>query len=131
MVLISDDGLILVSDEDVALIGDKMSYSTASPAQQSQVNSFSVLQRSAIVQLWQLNRTINALVQAWNANILGILGSPQGILIPDGTGYAGAVELTDTQITNLFSILQTLQTNTFTAPNQAAFVLATGPNNMI
>ena len=108
-----------------------MSYSGATPAQQAQVQSFSVLQRSAIVQLWQLNKTINALVQAWNANILGILGSPQGTLIPDNTGYAGAVELTDTQITNLFGILQSLQSTNFTSGNQAAFVLATGPNNML
>ena len=108
-----------------------MSYSSATPAQQLQVQQFSVLQRSAIVQLWQLNKTMNALVQAWNANILGILGSPQGTLIPDNTGYAGAVELTDTQITNLFGILQSLQSTNFTAPNQAAFVLATGPNNML
>lgn len=108
-----------------------MSYTTATPAQQAQVQSFVTLERAAIVQLWQLNNTVTALVTAWNANILGILGSPQGILIPDPTGYAGAVELTDTQVTNLFGILQTLQSTNFTVPNQSAFVLATGPNNML
>ena len=108
-----------------------MSYSSATPAQQAQVQSFSVLQRSACVQLWQLNKTITALVEAWNANVLGILGAPQGTLVPDNTGYAGAVELTDTQITNLFSILQALQTGTMTSGNMAALVLATGPNNML
>ena len=74
-----------------------------------------------------MNKTMNALVEAWNANVLGILGSPQGILIPDGTSYAGAVELTDTQVTNLFGILQSLQTTNFTSGNQAAFVLASWP----
>jgi hypothetical protein len=108
-----------------------MSFATATPAQQAQVESFVTLERAAIVQMWQLNKTISALVQAWNANILGILGAPQGISIPDATGYAGAVTLTDTQVTNLFGILQTLQTNNFSAGNQAAFVLATGPNNML
>ena len=108
-----------------------MSYSGATPAQQAQVQSFVTLERAAIVQMWQLNKTINALVAAWNANILGILGAPQGTLIPDPTGYAGAVELTDTQVTNLFGILQSLQSTNFTAPNQASFVLATGPNNML
>src|SRR5271154_7117034 len=107
-----------------------MSYSSATPAQQLQVQNFSVLQRSAIVQLWQLNKTMNALVQAWDANILGILGTPQGTLIPDNTGYAGAVELTDTQITNLFGILQSMLTTNFTAGNQNAMALATGPNNI-
>jgi hypothetical protein len=108
-----------------------MSVADATPAQLAQLAAFSVLQRSACVQLWQLNKTISALVQAWNANILGIIGAPAGTPVVDNTGYAGAVELTDTQITNLFSILQALQSNTMTAPNQAALVLATGPNNML
>jgi hypothetical protein len=108
-----------------------MSYSTATLAQQQQVQQFVLLLRAGIVQLWQLNKTMNALVQGWDANVLGILGSPAGILIPDGTNYAGAVELTDTQVTNLFGILQSLQTTNFTTGNQAAFVLATGPNNML
>jgi hypothetical protein len=108
-----------------------MSYSTATPQQQAQVQQFVLLERAAAVQIWQLNKTINAIVAAWNANILGILGSPSGIPIPDPTGYAGAVTLTDTQVTNLLGVLQSFQSNTMTAPNQALFVLATGPNNML
>ena len=106
-----------------------MSYSTATPAQQAQVQSFVLLERAAAVQIWQLNKTINAIVAAWNANILGILGSPSGIPIPDGTGYAGAVELTDTQVTNLFGILQSMGA-ILTNANQQAMVLATGPGNV-
>jgi hypothetical protein len=108
-----------------------MSITGASSAQLAQVADFVILERATIVQLWQLNKSVNALVQAWNANILGIIGTPQGTPIVDNTGYAGAVQLTDTQVTNLFGILQTLQTNTFTPGNQASFVLATGPNNML
>jgi hypothetical protein len=108
-----------------------MSYSTATPEQQAIVKNFVLLERAAAVQMWQLNNTIGALVQNWNASVLGILGSPQGILIPDGTGYAGATTLTDTQVTNLFGILQTMQTTNFTPANEALFVLATGPNNML
>ena len=108
-----------------------MSYTTATPEQQAIVKNFVILERSACVQLWQLNKTISALVQAWNASVLGILGTPQGIAIPDGSSYAGVTTLTDTQVTNLFGILQALQTTNFTAPNEAAFVLATGPNNML
>jgi hypothetical protein len=108
-----------------------MSYSTATPAQQLQVQQFVLLQRAACVQIWQLQKTINAIVAGWNANILGILGTPQGTPIPDNTGYAGAVELTDTQVTNLISILESFQTNTMTAGNETLFTLATGPNNML
>jgi hypothetical protein len=108
-----------------------MSVSGATPAQLTQLSDFVVLERSACVQLWQLNKTITALVEAWNSNILGIIGSPQGTPVVDNTGLAGAVQLTDTQVTNLFGILQTLQTNTMTAPNEAALELATGPNAML
>jgi hypothetical protein len=106
-----------------------MSYSTATPAQQAQVNNFVQMLRSTIIRLWQVNNNTSALVTAWNANILGILGSPQGIAIPDGTGLAGAVVLTDTQVTNLFGILQTLQSTNMTQANENAFMLATGPSN--
>lgn len=106
-----------------------MSYSTATPAQQAQVNNFVQTLRATIIRIWQLQNNTNALVTAWNANILGILGSPQGIPIPDGTNLAGAVELTDTQVTQLFGILQTFQTDIMTAGNETAFMLATGPNN--
>jgi hypothetical protein len=37
--------------------------------------------------------------------------------------------LTDTQVTNLFGVLQQMHTDYFTANNQAAAVLATGPGN--
>ena len=106
-----------------------MSYTTATPAQQARVNNFVQQLRAAVIRQWQLNNAVNALVQDWNADILGILGSPQSITIPDGTGLAGAVPMTDTQVTNLFGIMQTWQTNTMTAGNQTVFMLATGPNN--
>lgn len=108
-----------------------MSVATASPEQLKQLDDFVVLQRAATTQLWQLSKTINSLIQAWNANILGIIGPPQGTLIKDSTNYSGAVQLTDTQVTNLFGILQKLETDTMTDPNKALFVLATGPNNML
>ncbi len=106
-----------------------MSYATATPAQQARVNNFVTQLRAATIRLWNLNNQTSALVTDWNADILAILGSPANIVITDGTGLAGAVPLTDTQVTNLFGILQTLQTNTMTPSNAAAFMLATGPNN--
>jgi hypothetical protein len=106
-----------------------MSYSTATPAQQARVNNFVQQLRAAIIRIWQLNNNTSALVTDWNADILGILGAPQGIVINDGTGLAGAAPLTDTQVTNLFGILQGNQTSLMTAGNNAAFMLATGPNN--
>ena len=106
-----------------------MSYATATPAQQARVNNFVVQMRTTIIRIWQLNNSTAALVTNWNADILAILGTPQGITIPDGSGLAGSVPLTDTQVTNLFGILQTNQTTLMTAGNDAIFMLATGPNN--
>src|SRR5271156_2965660 len=108
-----------------------MSYTTATPQQQAQVQDLVLLERSACVQIWKLNKTINAIVAAWNANVLGILGAPSGIPIPRGPNYAGAVEMTDPQVTNLLGILEAFQSNTMTASNQTVFALASGPDNML
>lgn len=107
-----------------------MSYSTATPAQQAQVNVFVQQQRAACIEFFKLMNQIAALQTFWNADVLGILGAPQGILIPDGTGLAGAVELTDTQVTNLFGVLQSMLTTNFTQANQNAMALAVGPTNI-
>lgn len=106
-----------------------MSVSTATPEQLARLSNFVGLLRAATVNVWQLNRTMNALVQDWNSDILGIIGTPQNTIVIDNSNLAGCVRLTDTQITNLFGILQTLQTNTMTAGNKDVFMLATGPNN--
>lgn len=108
-----------------------MSVSTATPAQLARLANFVNLLRSATINLWHLNNAMNVIVQDWNSDILGIIGTPQGTLIVDNSGLAGAVQLTDTQVTNLFGILQTLQTNTMTAGNKDVFMLATGPNNAL
>lgn len=108
-----------------------MSYTTATPAQQARVNNFVQMQRAAAVLVWQLQKAINAMNADWNADVLAILGAPSSITIPDGTGYAGAVPLTDTQVTNLVGIFQTFQSTTMTAGNQTVFALAAGPNNML
>ena len=108
-----------------------MAYATATPEQKARVDNFVKLQRSAVVQLWQLNNVITALVQDWNTDVLGILGAPQNTTITDGTGYAGAAALTDTQVTNLYGILKAIQDSAMTDPNKATFLLATGPNNML
>lgn len=108
-----------------------MSIATATPEQLARVANFVVMLRSAIIQIWQIDKVARVLVQDWNSDILGIIGTPQGTTIVDNTGLTGAAPLTDTQVTNLFGILQTLQTNTMTAPNKDAFMLATGPNNAL
>lgn len=107
-----------------------MSYSTATPAQQAQVNVFVQQQRAACIQFFRLMNQINALQTFWNADVLAILGTPGGIAIPDGTNLAGAVQLTDTQVTNLFGVLQSMLTTNFTQANQNAMALATGPGNI-
>ncbi len=108
-----------------------MSYASATPEQKARVENFTMQLRAATVTVWHLNTVMTALVQNWNSDILGILGSPIGTVINDINGLAGALHLTDTQVTNLFSILQTMQTTTMTAGNKDIFMLATGPNNAI
>ena len=106
-----------------------MSYATATPEQKARVNNFVQQLRAVSIRAWQMNNSMTALVNNWNSDILGIIGSPQGTVITDGTGLAGAAPLTDTQVTNLFGILQTNQTTLMTAGNEAIFMLATGPQN--
>jgi hypothetical protein len=108
-----------------------MTLSSATAAQITQVNNFCQLTRSIMIQLALLQNHCAVAMQTWDVNILGIIGSPQGTLINDGTGLAGAVELTDTQLTNLVSIMSAIVTTYGTAANQQAIALAVGPNNMI
>lgn len=108
-----------------------MSYATATPEQKARVHNFVAQLRAAVIPQWHENTVVAMLIQNWNSDILGILGTPQGTVIADNTALAGAVPLTDTQVSNLFGILQTWQTNTMTAGNKDIFMLATGPNNAI
>lgn len=106
-----------------------MSVAGATPAQLAQLSAFVNQMRATCIAAMKLNDQVNALVLGWDANILGIIGAPQGTLINDNTGLAGAVELTDTQVTNLFGILQSMGA-ILTNANQQAMVLATGPGNV-
>lgn len=106
-----------------------MSIANATPDQLQRVYNFIHMLRATTIHQWSLNNNTNALIEDWNADILAIIGTPTGIVINDGSGLAGSVPLTDTQVTNLFGIMQTWQTNTMTASNQTIFMMATGPNN--
>jgi hypothetical protein len=108
-----------------------MSVSGATTAQLAQLSQFVVQLRSTCFALQQLSTQINSLTAIWNANILGIIGTPQGTPIVDATNLAGATQLTDTQVTQLFGILTTLASDTFTAGNNTALVLATGPTALL
>jgi hypothetical protein len=108
-----------------------MSVATATPEQLARLYNFIALLRSTTIRIWQQSNATDTIIQAWNSDILAIIGTPQGTVIHDNTGLAGAVPLTDTQVTNLFSILQNLQSTTMTAGNKDLFMLATGPNNAL
>jgi hypothetical protein len=106
-----------------------MAYSAATPEQKTRVHNFVTQLRAATITVWHSNTEMTTLVQNWNSDILAIMGSPDGAVVVDNTGLAGAVPLTDLQVTDLFGQLQTMQTNTMTAHNKDLFMLATGPNN--
>ncbi len=106
-----------------------MSVATATPEELARLDNFVVLLRGATVGLWASDKTIAALVQDWNTDILQIIGAPQNTVIKDSNSLTGSLPLTDTQVTTLFGIFQTLQTNAMTANNKDLFMRATGPNN--
>ena len=106
-----------------------MAVATATPEQLAQLHNFVQMQRATTIEWFRVINQIEALILGWNSTILGIIGPPQGTVIHDASSLAGCSELTDTQITNLFGTLQQMHTDYFTANNQAAAVLATGPNN--
>lgn len=106
-----------------------MSIATATPDQLQRVYNFVRMLRGNTVNFWRYNNNANALIQNWNSDILAIIGTPVGTVINDESGFAGAVPLTDTQVTNLFGIHQNLQPTIMTASNQQIFMLATGPQN--
>lgn len=108
-----------------------MSLSTATAAQLAQVADFTRLMRSIVISMAVLENHIDAALLAWNANIIGIMGAPGNILINDATGLAGAVELTDTQVTNLVGLITSYQSTFGTSQNRQAMTLAVGPTNMI
>jgi hypothetical protein len=108
-----------------------MSVATATPEQLVRLHNFIGLLRSTTIRIWQQSNATNAIIQDWNSDILAIIGTPQGTIIQDSTGLAGAVSLTDTQVTNLFGILQSLQSTAMTAGNKDLFMLTTGPNNSL
>ena len=108
-----------------------MSIATATPDQLQRVYNFVHLLRANTINFWKQSNNTDVLIQNWNSDILQIIGTPTGVVINDGSGLAGAVPLTDTQVTNLFGQHQTLQGTIMTASNKDLFMLACGPNNAL
>lgn len=107
-----------------------MSVATATPAQLAQLSNFVVTLR-ALISAFSINMDrMNALMNAWNANISAIIGTPSGITITDNTGLAGAVPLTDTQVSTLVTDVQNLLAAYDTATAQQLYALVCGPTNM-
>lgn len=108
-----------------------MSVANATPAQLSQLSAYSVMLRGVSSQFLKLMAEMNALNNAWNGNVSGIIGTPANTIISDNTGLAGAVPLTDTQITTITSYYQNVLTSFYDAPHQQVLTLACGPANSL
>ena len=108
-----------------------MSVATANPAQLTELSNFVMQLRAAIASFAKDMVTMNALVAAWNANITQIIGTPAGTIIVDGTGLAGAVPLTDTQVASLVTSLQAVLTTYYTTAAQQLYAEVCGPTNVL
>lgn len=105
----------------------------ASPteAQLAQLSNFVVQLRAVIATFSQCQYQMNALNQAWNANISAIIGTPNGTTITDATNLAGAVPLTDTQVSQLVTDIQAVMTSYFTTAAQELYAQVCGPMNVL
>src|SRR5271170_5338915 len=103
--------------------------STATPTQLAELNNYVVQLRATISQFSINMVTMNAMVNAWNANISAIIGTPAGLTVTDSTGLAGAVPLTDTQVSTLVTDLQAILTTYYTTGAQQLYAEVCGPTN--
>ena len=103
--------------------------STATPTQLTELNNY-VVQLRAIVAAFSTNMVaMNAMVNAWNANISAIIGTPAGLVVTDSTNLAGAVPLTDTQVSTLTTDLEAILTTYYTTAAQQLYATVCGPTN--
>lgn len=108
-----------------------MSVANATSEQLAELSNFVVNLRAVIASFAQVQYQMNALNQAWNANISAIIGTPAGTVIADNTGLAGAVPLTDTQVSTLVSDIQAVMTTYFTTAAQQLYAQVCGPMNVL
>jgi hypothetical protein len=108
-----------------------MSVASATPAQKIQLDAYVVQLRAIAAQFMKTMNQMNALNDAWNANILGIIGAPAGTPIADSSGLTGIVPLTDTDVTNITSYMQNTLTSFYDGPHRQVMTKACGPTNTI
>lgn len=106
-----------------------MSVAGATPAQLAELSSYVVLLRGVSSSLMKLMAQMNALQNAYNANISSIIGTPAGTIIVDNTGLAGAVPLTDSQVVTITSYFENILTTYYDTGHQQNLTLACGPGN--
>lgn len=108
-----------------------MTVANATPAQLAELSNFVVNLRAVIASFAQVQYQMNALNQAWSANISAIIGTPAGTTITDATGLAGAVPLTDTQVSQLVTDIQNVMATYFTTGAQQLYAQVCGPMNVL
>src|SRR5208282_3235405 len=106
-----------------------MSVVNATPAQRAQLSAYVVMLRAIASQFSMAMSQMNALQNAYNANVAGIIGTAAGTVIVDNTGLAGAVPMTDTQVVTMTSWFENVLTTYYDATHQQQFTIACGPGN--
>lgn len=107
-----------------------LSWSGLTPDQQGQVLAWIPLFRSGIVQLVKTIQSGTALDNTWKTAISAVLADlTAGTIIPDSTGLAGAVKLTNTDVQNMMTLIETLLASANTSALNAEYLKAVGPAN--
>lgn len=99
------------------------------PAQLKQLSDYIVMLRSVSSMFMKAMNQMSALNNSWNATVSALVGASNGTTIPDGSDFAGAGPLTDTNVTNITSYFQGCMTSYFDAPHQQIMTIASGPGN--
>lgn len=108
-----------------------MSVANATPQQLAELSAYTVYLRGITSQFMKLMNQMNALNNSWNGTVSAIIGTPAGTTITDNTGLAGAVPLTDTDVTNITSYCQNVLTSFYDAAHQQVLTKACGPGNTL
>lgn len=107
-----------------------MSISTATPQQLKELDDYTVMLRGLSGEWMRLMHKMNLQIDAWNATISAIIGTPGNLPVTDSSNLVGAVPLVDTEVYAISGWMQDSLTAYYDASHQQILVKACGPANV-